>query len=262
MEFRRPSRGRSAACNPVFGSSDGPVRRATLYSDSGRTNTYTGDDTAVVAIGPAPEDSSVREVFWRTDTPYYDDQQSCITWNATAASELDPELNVLMQPGLAMRIAPTGAEGDEFKAVTVTENVWMYGVWLFNVHVWDTTASGSPFSVVETFDLSSIVGVWGNVDGEFVSLMVPPPWHVCGRTLGDQFQFKVWTGTDPEPAWNDPTHVFTTTLPAGWDHPGYSGGYIGHLHDGQTGQFSGFTSGPLCLAPDMIDTTHCQQVAG
>jgi len=247
----------ATACTPVFGTAAGPIRHGTLYSDSGNQYSYTVDDSTVTATPPTPADPSIREAFWRTDTPYYADQQTCITWHTTAGSQGgDPA-----QPGLAMRIAPTGADGKGIKAITVTENVWYAAIWIFNVHIWDTTNTASPFTLVGQFDLSSLVGkLWIDDNGVLQSTIVPPPWYVCARTQGDQFTFKVWTGSNPEPAWNDPTHVFTTTLPDGWDHPGYSGGYIGHLHQGQSATFSDLATMPLCLAPDMVDTPHCQDL--
>ncbi len=249
----------SACTSPVFGTAAGPIRHGTLYSDSGNQYTFTADDSTVTAAAPSPSDPSIREAFWRTETPYYDDQQACITWFTNAASPGGEPV----QPGLAMRIAPTGTDGKGIKAVTVTENVWSYGVWIFNVHTWDTTKSGSPFTLVGQFDLWDLV-ITSTVDenGDTQLSLVPPPWHVCARTLGNQFTFKLWTGSNPEPAWDDPTHVFTTTLPDGWDYAGYSGGYIGHLHDGQSASFSAVTTMPLCLAPDMVNTPRCQELLG
>lgn len=247
----------SACTSPVFGTAAGPIRHGSLYSDSGNQYTLAVDGSTVTATPPSPSDPSIREVVWRTNTPYYADQQACTTWSTTAASQGGEPV----QPGLAMRIAPTGSDGKGIKAITVTENVWASAAWVFNVHVWDATRSGSPFSLVGQFDLWDLV-VTSTVDenGDVQLAWVPPPWHVCARTLDDQFTFKLWTGSNPEPAWDDPTHVFTTTLPDGWDYPGYSGGYIGHLHQGQSASFSVVTTMPLCLAADMAGTPRCQEL--
>ncbi len=245
----------TSACNPVFGTAAGPIQHGTLYSDSGSQYRFTGDGQTVTASAPTPSDPSIREAFWRTDTPYYVDQQSCLTWNDNSLSQGGEPI----QPGLAMRIAPSGANGEGVKAITVTENVMFYGVWIFNVHVWDSTNTAAPFTLVGQFDLSDLTVMWtDDANGEPQASLVPPPWHVCARTQGDQFSFKLWTGTNPEPAWDDPTRVFTTTLPDGWVYPGYSGGYVGHLHQDQSATFTGFSSVPLCLEPDMIETAHCQ----
>ncbi|HET8929903.1 MAG TPA: hypothetical protein VFN21_04515 [Acidimicrobiales bacterium] len=250
----------TTACNPVFGTAAGPIRHGTLYSDSGQQYRYTGDGDTVTATAPSAADPSIREAFWRTDTPNYADQQSCITWHENSLSQGgDP-----IQPGLAMRIAPTGANGAGIKAITVTENVMYYGVWIFNVHVWDSTSTTNPFTLVGQFDLSDTTVMWtDDANGDPQGSLVPPPWHICARTQASQFAFKVWTGDNAEPGWDDPTHVFTTTLPEGWVYPGYSGGYIGHLHSGQSATFTGFSTLPLCLEPDMSEDAYCQaKIAG
>lgn len=249
-----------AACHPVFGDDTGVVRRATLTSTSGLTYRYSGDTTALTAEAMSPfPDGNVREVTWRDTALWRANQESCTTWDSTAESvwKQDPARPGLTQPGLAMRIAQT-PDGSGFRAVTVTENIWFAGIWQFNVHTWDTTRPGDPFEIVATFDLSSIVGTWYNHDGTLVDAMAPPPWHVCGQTHGVGFRFKVWTGDDPEPPWDDPTHVFETTLPDGWNYAGYSGDYIGHLPDGATAAFRAHPSYELCGAPDMIDTPLCR----
>lgn len=245
----------TTACNPVFGTAAGPIQHGALYSDSGNQYLFTGDGETVTATPPTPSDPSIREVYWRTDTPHYANQQSCITWNTNATTEGGSAL----QPGLAMRIAKSGENGEGIKAITVTENVWMGAVMVFNVHVWDSTDIGHEFQIVEGFDLSSTVLTWtDDENGDPQPALVPAPWYVCARTLGDQFSFKVWTGGNPEPGWDDPDRVYTTTLPEGWVYPGFSGGYIGHLHPGQSATFTGFSTAPLCLMPDMIDTARCQ----
>ena len=249
----------SACTSPVFGTPAGPIRHGALYSDSGNQLTVAVDGSTVTATPPSPSDPSIREAFWRTETPYYDNQEACITWMTTAASQPGEPV----QPGLAMRIAPTGADGKGIKAITVTENVIYYAGWIFNVHIWDTTKSGTPFTLVGQFDLwDLLVNSTVDANGDTQLSLVPPPWHVCAQTDGNRFTFKVWTGSNPEPAWDDPTHVFTTTLPDGWDYAGYSGGYIGHLHDGQSATFTDVTTMPLCLAAEMVDTPRCQALLG
>lgn len=244
----------AAACNPVFGEPSGPVRHATLTSTQGYQYAYSGDETTVTAKHASYfTDGNVRELFWDQSTPFYDDQQTCLTWDDLAFTQEGQ----LLQPGLAMRIAPWGSG---VRAVTVTENIWYAGVWLFNVHIWDTAADPAhPYTQLATFDAFDIVTEPGfDDDGNPIPMLIDAPWHVCARTQGSQFTVKVWTHKEAEPAWDDPTHAFTTTLPKGWDHAGYSGGYIGHLRDGQTATFSDFTTGPLCMAPDMVDTPDCQ----
>ncbi len=246
----------TSACQPLFGTPSGPVRHATLTATQGLSYRYVGDDVSVTANADAPfPDGNVREVFWRDQSVWDANPSECMTWNTTAGST-----SQIMQPGVAVRIAPTGPDNAGVKAVTVTENIWSYGVWLFNVHVWDSTQA-APFTLIETFDLSSIVGkVWKDEAGAIQSTLVAPPWHVCAAAYGNQFSFKVWTGTNPEPAWDDTTHVFTTTLPDGWDYPGAAGGYIGHLKEGMQANYSDMTQSLACADAVLEQTPTCQDL--
>lgn len=227
-----------AGCKPVFGSVSGPVHRGTLTSAKGMTYRYTGAASTLQVVPGSPADENVREVFWNDDTEWAADQEACARWD-TVGNSVD---GGPIQPGLALRIAPAHADNTGIKAVTVTENVWYYGVWLFNVHVWNSKNTAAPFTLVRSFDLSSLVGKITVVDGTTIDTMVAPPWYVCARAIGRTFSFMVWTGSNPRPSWNDPTHVFTTTLPAGWDQAGYAGGYIGHVRAGQSARFSQLTT--------------------
>lgn len=205
------------------------IKHASLTTENWATYDYSVTADSVTATAPADlTDVNVREVFWRTDAVPARDQQTCTTWSETTASVDGGPI----QPGLAMRIASVGRHNEGLRAITVTENVIYAGAWMFNVHVWDTTRP-VPMTMLRTFDVSKIVGRLAVVDGHVDNLMAKPPWHVCGRTEGSTFSFKVWTGDNPEPSWNDPTRVFRVTLPAGWDYSGFSGGYIGHLRPGQ-----------------------------
>ncbi len=218
-------------CDPVIGSASGPARHATLTSASGMKYRYAGSRTGLFAIPGTPTwDTNVREVFWYPDSKFAADQQACMTWNIVAG-ETRPGL---LQPGVALRIAPVTADNKGVKAVTVTQNIYFAGIWMFNVHVWNSLDSAHPFTQIANFDLSPVVG---SLIGS-AAPMVRSPWHVCARVVDRTFSFMVWTGTNPKPAWNDPLHVRTATLPAGWDYSGYAGGYIGHLHQGQAGAFS------------------------
>lgn len=245
------------ACIPEFGEVSGPVRHGTLTTSNGESYVYSSDGDLLRATAPDTNTyNGVREFFWRTNGAYVADQQACITWNTPTGSSGTDQI----QPGLALRIAPSGPDGKGVKGITVNENIWSAAVWYVWVNVWDSTDTVQPYHGVQLFDLSPIVGMFWLEDGVVHSTLVHDPWHVCARTQGLTLTFKVWTGTNPEPAWDDPDHVFTTTLPEGWNHPGYSGGYVGHVRGGETAVFSGQTSAPLCLVPDMIDTAHCQEL--
>ena len=206
------------------------IRHASLTTQNWATYDYVTSPTTVTASMPdGLTDANMREIFWRVDTEPAVDEQICITWSETSESvEGEP-----IQPGLAMRIASVGRWNEGVRAVTLTENIMYAGTWLFNVHVWDTRFP-VPMTLVKTFDVSRVVGRIAHVDGVAANFMAQPPWHLCGRTEGDTFRFKVWTQNNPEPPWSDPHQVFAVQLPPGWDHAGYSGGYIGHLRPGQS----------------------------
>ncbi len=206
------------------------IRHASLTTQNWATYDYqVGTDTVTASMPAGVTDPNIREVFWRADTEPAVDDQTCITWDQTSASVQGGPI----QPGLAMRIASVGAHNEGLRAVTLTENVLYAGTWLFNVHVWDTRFP-VPMKLLRTFDVSRVVGRIATIDGRATNLMVQPPWHLCGRIVGDTFTFKVWTRDNPEPSWQNPHQVFSVQLPPGWDYAGYSGGYIGHLHPGQS----------------------------
>lgn len=209
---------------PPMGRVAGPGNVATLTSADGRAYGYTGDGAHTTAwAGDGPIDENLREVFWPADTPFRLDHEVCMTWNDPATNGDRP----YPQPGLALRIAPSGADGTGVKAVTITQNVFGSAIWLAWVGVWDTGSGVMPAGVAR-FDLFSIVSADAHT--------MQSPWRVCGRVRGDQVTFKVWID-GPEPSWSDPTHVFGTTIPREWVQPGYAGGYIGHLHSGGSATF-------------------------
>lgn len=225
-------------CDPVIGSVSGPVRHAPLTSATGETYLFSGSRDVVFAQPGRPaSDINVREVFWYSDSKYAADQEVCTTWNTVAAV---PSTG-LLQPGVALRIAPVTADNKGIKAVTLTQNVYFGAIWLFNVHLWNSLDRAHPFTQVAQFDLSRTVGslIHGGV---FDPSMVPAPWHVCARASGRVFSFMVWTGSNPQPSWSDASRVQSIALPQGWDHPGYAGGYIGHLHPGQAAAFTGIST--------------------
>ena len=235
-----------AACVPEFGVKEGAVNSLDLTSASGEVYTHVADaSTATISSAPTNTDGNVREVFWRDTTPWYRNQQICTTWDDVVDVSTVDKLQALQpddlyQPGLALRIAKT-EDGSNYRAITITQNIWYGGLWLFWVDTWDTTPSTDPshdpFDGIAVFDLSASVGSFTASS----TTMAPPPWHICGRIVEDQLSFMVWTGDDPQPSWDDPVRVHTTQLPAGWTYPGFAGGYVGHLHAGQSTTYSGMT---------------------
>lgn len=228
VQAETPAPGSSTVPAPTTAPPVVAVEHRSLTSPSGNTYNYAVDASQVTIRGDS-EDGNIREVFWRADSRFAADQTSCLDWHDLAQTRL----GVITQPGIALRIASSG-EGT--KAVTVTQNIWAKADWMFNVHVWDSDPNGRVQQNVASFDVSSIIGVSGP-GHPVVDKVGNGPVHVCARSVGDLFSFKVWTDTEVEPGWDDPTHVFTTTLPEGWDHPGYAGGYIGHMHSGMEATF-------------------------
>ena len=84
--------------------------------------------------------------------------------------------------------------------------------------------------------------------------MVPPPWHVCARAVDDKISFKVWTGDNPEPSWDDPIAARTSIVPPEWVYSGYTGGYQGHIGPGQSQVVDGFTQQVLPVTPPVTTT--------
>lgn len=230
----------SGSRGPLFGAPSGPVEVGSLASTGRQRLTYTGSTDHLTVSAPAGiVGGETREVFWTPGARALADQQVCAVWDDTASSLDPPARN--RQPGLALRIAPATADGRGVRAVTLTQNVYAGATWTFWVDVWSVTDPARPdFRGVEKFELDPIVG--------FGPTAVPPPWHVCARARGRTFTFKIWTGTNPEPAWDDPKQAFTTRLPAGWDYPGHAGGYIGHLRAGEQSSFSQLTTSALYSA--------------
>lgn len=233
-----PATGAATGGGPQFGTEKGPVEVGTLSSASGQGFGYSGTDRRLTAQAPpATTDGNLREVFWADNAPWSFDQETCATWNDTATSGGSVADN--RQMGLALRISPATSDGRRgLRAITLTQNVYAGATWVFWVDVWKVVDPTEPkFHGVKQFDLRPVVG--------FAQATPPPPWHVCARVRGRTFTFKIWTGTNPEPTWHDTTHVFTTHLPAGWNYPGYAGGYIGHLRPGASASFSGLSTRSL-----------------
>jgi hypothetical protein len=162
---------------------------------------------------------NLREFFWPANSPDAQDSTSCAKWSS--------QTDALTQQGIAARIidTPAGTRG-----VTVTKNIFYYASWVFNVHVWDTSRPGEPYTQIASFDMSEVVG-------NFDTGMQPFPWSVCTRVVGQNLQLKVWLSSSPQPSWNDSKHVRSTTMPIEWVQPGKTGWYIGHVKPGQIAEF-------------------------
>ena len=144
------------------------------------------------------------------------DGQSCATWSA------QPEKGNTQQ-GAALRIT-TNSTGVS-RAITVTKNIMFGATWMFNVHVWDTSKRPANTGI-------------GSADMRSVVRGKPLPWHLCARTRNNLLEMKVWTGSEPEPPWEDGSHTRSFRLASDWVYPGRTGWYIGHVPPGGSAGFT------------------------
>ncbi len=169
---------------------------------------------------------NTRLAFWRRVEHPAMDEQSCGTWAAQSAA--------MNQEGAVLRVREL-ANGVR-RGILVTKNVWLGANWLFNVHLWST---GWPhvYNHIAQFDLSAVFVRSG--------ALVPLPWTLCARVVGDVVSFIAWPATEPRPAWEDATHGGSVRLPAGWLAAGVPGWYIGHLRPGDSATLTNLAAGPV-----------------
>lgn len=184
-----------------------------------------GDAAATVHAPPDNVDSNLRVAFWDASAVDLVDSYSCATWQSASADTV--------QEGVALRVTSAAAGA---RAILVTKNVFLGGVWVFNVDVWDASAPGlSGLSILANVDLGSVF----NPDGR----LVPLPWHICARAVGGDVTFKAWPAATPEPAWGDPRFGASVRLPDGWTLPGKPGWFIGHVAAGGEATYSDMRAG-------------------
>ncbi|MCU1499665.1 MAG: hypothetical protein JWM47_3618 [Acidimicrobiales bacterium] len=193
--------------------SDAP-RLAVLTPD--RSDRYAFRATARGVQVTAPRTNSgqnLRVVFWRPGSPVGATSQTCATWSSQAADGV--------QQGAALRIRVSPGR---VRAITVTKNIWQHATWGFNFHTWDSDRPQpwQHFGGVEVENLRS---------GRQVK---PLPWRFCARIRDRSVEVKVWPTDRAEPAWGDPAWGGSKVLPAGWEAPGVTGWFIGHLPPGGT----------------------------
>lgn len=197
-------------------TSTAPLISRVLTPDGADTSVITKAGGTVTMTAPIANNalSNLRKVFWPAGLAARTDEETCATWAAQSDDRV--------QEGLALRI--TSVNGDT-RAITVTKNV-IYGVWWdANVHVWDSQAA-QPFTGVAQFDTSAITITGGTQETPF-------PWRACARVQGATLTFKLWVPAQgPEPSWADPSHTWSTTIPAGYLNAGQAGFYVGHIPAG------------------------------
>ncbi|MCU1352842.1 MAG: hypothetical protein JWM05_2051 [Acidimicrobiales bacterium] len=213
-----------AACQEAvvtFDGSDTRPKRTSVITPDGtdRFDLSSPGSTALVTAPGTNRDQNLRMVFWPTGARAEPDGQSCATWTGQHGAP--------GQQGAALRLKldPSG----RMRGVTVTKNILWGAVWNFNVHTVDTLRA-EPMQKVGDMSFERELRPGGKIR--------PFPWHVCVRALGATVELKVWTGTEPEPAWGDQTHSGRVQLPAGWAFPGTFGWYIGHIPPGGDARFT------------------------
>lgn len=183
-------------------------------TDTLTVNSYQND--LYMSAPAANTGGNNRNVIWPTSSKKVADSITCATWLGGSDGQV--------QQGLAARIIPT--ENGRAKAITVTKNV-IYGVhWVFNMHVWDGTMNDPPFHAFAQYDMSDIIT-------NKIGAVEYMPWNTCMVVRGNTIRFKIWFPEKmAEPSWSDAKYVKTTTIPDGYDQPGYSGWYVGHIPPG------------------------------
>jgi len=229
-----------AACFGPAGNDSGPVFSPIDSAWAGRQLTRDGSDSysltgnASVAAAGSNGGGNTRTVWWSSAQNPLTDQQSCATWSS--------ESGAIDQQGAALRVTPE-------RAITVTKNIWLYGTWIFNVHVWGTSGG----TQLASFDLSSVF----RRNGQVIAL----PWDLCARVVGATLSLEVWVDGQSQPPWGDTSHGGTVNLPAGWVYPGTAGFYTGHLQPGDRAVFSHLTAGPVDDTPMPAGAAHTETVS-
>jgi hypothetical protein len=170
-----------------------------------------------------------RVVFWQRATGPTADGQTCGTWRGETSGH--------DQQGAALRVATAGGVT---RAITVTKNI-VGPNFIFNVHLWNTRGRPYPFTQIASFDLRAAFAPHG--------ALVALPWDLCAQALGDTVSFIAWPASQPKPAWEDPRHGGSVTLPQGWDYAGATGWYVGHLQAAEVTSFTNLATGPATLSP-------------
>jgi hypothetical protein len=213
----------AAACGKVAVQTYGPTdtsgtNKVVLTADGADRYTFVEAPANMVSAGLQSEHGNLRQAFWPSSNPNVYDSQSCAIW-AAQTGQLD-------QQGALLRITQSNGRT---RAISVTKNVFYNATWIFNFHVWDTSWS-TPYQQFGSTNLQSLLYRNG--------VVTPLPWHFCARVIDNTVEFKVWTATELEPAWGDPSHGGRATLPSGWYFPGKAGWFVGHLGTADTTVFT------------------------
>jgi hypothetical protein len=234
----------AAACEPAVEPIAPTLQAGILTSEGGDRYGLTVADGVVTASAPTSnQGGNTRVAFWQAADEWSVDQETCSTWVDARST--------LQQQGATLRVR---SGNGRTTAITVTNNIYFLGRWIFNVHVMDSAAA-QPFHQIGSFDLSEVFRP-GGPD----TYTVPPyPWRMCARAVGDTVSFIVWPLTHEEPSWDDPRYGGSVTLPAAWGRAGYPGWYVGHLEPGDSVGFRDLTT--AAISPQAITPNRAQTEA-
>jgi hypothetical protein len=171
-----------------------------------------------------------RQAFWPSGQGRSVDGEACVTWSLQNGT-VDPA--GISQEGVVLRVA---TKGGRTRAVSVTKNIFEGYIWIFNIHVWDTANERHPYKEIGAKNLADMVWTPKAVN--------PLPWNLCARTRGRTLSFVVWSGSGPKPSYTDPKASRAITLPRDYVYAGNFGGYLGHLHPGDSVTFSSLSTSP------------------
>ena len=223
-----PSPSTTSARTSTAAARPRPLRLTTLVLTVDGLDHYDvsskGDDLRFVAP-KTNAGRNLRDIAWDPDVAPSRDQEACATWTF----ETDHEV----QQGLTLR---TRHDGNRWRTITVTKNVVMDVYSNINVHTWDSARA----TAIQNVGAAHIVSlVRKDMD------VLPLPWRVCARAIGDHVDIKAWPTARPEPSWTDPRSTGTIPLPAGWDIEGHPGWYAGHLPPGGAAAATAISAGSL-----------------
>ena len=184
-----------------------------------------GSENSVTAYANPNVDGGEREAIWFTNTPVAQDEEACATWNDSPG---------ITQDGVMLHV--TQDSGGIIHGLAVADNIWGGGgKWIINVYGVTGDPDNAIIGIQNGFTFPSVLGT-------SLFTMPPYPWHMCARTVGDQVQFVVWTGTNPEPAYGDPNASGEVTIPSDYQQPGIAGWWLGHIPAGSTHTISNLTT--------------------
>ena len=207
---------------PVVTSSDSPgnaVDAAALTPEGNDQYFIDRHGTGATVTAPVSNTGeNTRTVFYPRQGPNTSEAVSCATWVF--------ESTLQAQEGVALRV--TKDDLARVRAITVTKNIVFGATWVFNVHLWDTSAP-VPLTQIGGVDLSAALNPYGTW---------PLPWRMCARAIGSVVELKVWRTAEREPAWGDRQHGGAVLVDSSWVYAGRAGWYIGHLPPGGAVEFA------------------------